>query len=142
MRSSLRGLAVATDRAQDTEAIRAALNRSSGPRVLEADAALDRLVARLEAAERALADFANPQHWAIDRSPIYAHPKCVWIGTYEVSPVDHARAALAAAAPGETTINKPNEWTAHNIPEFEYRESAAPGETEWEPTESVRVRGE
>jgi hypothetical protein len=41
-----------TDRTQDTEAIRAALNRSSGPRVLEADAALGRLVARLEAAEQ------------------------------------------------------------------------------------------
>lgn len=39
-----------------------------------------------------LADFANPQHWAIDRS--YDPPKTVWIGTYHVSPVDHAREAL------------------------------------------------
>ena len=46
----------------------------------------------LVAAATTLADFANPQHWAVDRS--FDPPKAVWIGTYGKSPVEHARAAL------------------------------------------------
>jgi hypothetical protein len=118
---------VPTDRAQDTEAIRAALERARtafGSRsydraATEALAALGRLVARLEAAEQALRYIAG-----YDVAGYDAHLRSE----------DVARAALAAAAPGECDGSP-------TCPAPEHDENcvagwatgAAPGETEQTP---------
>lgn len=53
------------------------------------------LLDALDQAEEALEAFANPQHWGIRRQ-YDGHPDAMWIGTYQQSPIDFARAALAA----------------------------------------------
>jgi hypothetical protein len=55
--------------------------------------------ARVAELEAALAEYANPQHWGIDRTD-FQYPKCVWIGPGADQRVPNApevaRAALAA----------------------------------------------
>jgi hypothetical protein len=106
--------------AQDTEAIRAARERTPAE-ILATGAAwvteseLARLVARLEAAEQALRYIAG-----YDVAGYDAHLRSE----------DVARAALAAAAPGETTLSELGQTTGRTEPGSL---NAAPGETEQTP---------
>src|SRR4051812_9787752 len=90
------GIGPVTDRAQDTEAIRAVLGWAAEPGG-NAQAALARLVARLEAAEQALREIADSKAYGVGKD---GHGRA-GMTPYEWARAS-ARAALAAAAPGET----------------------------------------
>lgn len=62
---------------------------------LELHQRAERAEAERDKRTEALEAFANPQHWSIRRGAD-GHPDAVWIGTYQQSPVEFARAALAA----------------------------------------------